>query len=201
MVGSTPTCSMMLFAMMIPETEKPVQQRGAACTSSLCLSIVTFRAPSAKWSCKGQYCPASPGRPFSPLCKSSPQTPVAQQPHPTEYFTWQTDIWSSSTIAQILMLDRRQRLKGIAGSEEGCQQLVLRLTKASKMSQLQAEMDTSKQLEELVLKLQNWGLAGCDQLSDSQLSHLSWTSSFRDKFLEPQQAACSVESHVGPWLI
>lgn len=53
------------------------------------------------------------------------------------------------------MLDRRQRLKGIAGSEEGCQQLVLRLTKASKMSQLQAEMDTSKQLEELVLKLQN----------------------------------------------
>lgn len=53
------------------------------------------------------------------------------------------------------MLDRRQRLKGIAGSKEGCQQLVLRLTKASKMSQPQTAMDTSKQLEELVLELHN----------------------------------------------
>lgn len=51
--------------------------------------------------------------------------------------------------------DTRQRLEGITGSEEGCQQLVLRLTKATKTSQPQTEMHTGKQLEELVLELHN----------------------------------------------
>lgn len=48
----------------------------------------------------------------------------------------------------------------------------VRMTEASETSQLQTEMWTDKQMEELVLELHSGGLAGYNQLSESQLSHL-----------------------------
>ena len=60
--------------------------------------------------------------------------------------------------------DTRQRLEDLAESEEeGCQQLVLRLTKATKTSRPQTEMHTNEQVEELVLELAEGWLAvtGC----------------------------------------
>lgn len=156
------TCAVVLFAMTIQVTEKPVQHPGEACRCPLIYNIDSFSAQNVQ-GVLAQAIPSSP---------SFDQTLTAQMQPQLHLMDRHMEFFYNSSNPNA---DARQRLEGIVGSnKKGCQHLE-RLSKAAKTSQLQTEMHTDKQVEELSLELHNWLLPGCNQRSGRQFSHFGRT--------------------------